>query len=379
MAKLDKMFETGELHTEKYLPAVLKEMKRQSDMMMPEYWKSLPYYISAARDEQERFMREFVEGGAETGIESFWIAWRQIVKDSRDEAEALGKIFSRVSREFAAAMIIPSDLKAWINGDMHPDNFWVMMFGDFTDSNVEGVVNNLSRIGASISELNRLAEAKVSRDDILHPTLKAMNNPDTFLDNTVREIQMITGAVASVTEWVGWQFSPVKEAVDTHLHLKYGRNIPEGEAERLYKLYSTTGEAALNDDFSGFDIAGYLGGSGNPWGEKSGGITLGWGNTYTPLPEPELTGGRGASGGWDSPKEKNLVGSPSSNMPNYGNNIFSLLSGLGATIRTYHSEKQDLHIKVDAVVEEASTADVITNAVERSLAEAGWAQMDYMN
>lgn len=107
MEKLEEMFDKGILYTEKYLPAVLKEMKRQSDTMMEEYWKSLPYMVNQASRQRDLWLREFTAGGGESGLTAFWNSWIQIQKDSIKFARGLGSLFDEVATEFSAAILLP--------------------------------------------------------------------------------------------------------------------------------------------------------------------------------------------------------------------------------------------------------------------------------
>ncbi len=169
MAKLDKMFESGELVTSKYLPKVLAQMKRESDKMMGEYWSSLPYLVNNAARQQELFMRKFAESGAESGLNRFWVVWGQIVEDSIGSAEKLGRVFDNVAWKLTSALLVPQELIRWINGETDGRNFFQNWFGDASDhkpltdlmSQVERFKVNMNNI-----EFGGLISIKSTLEDI---------------------------------------------------------------------------------------------------------------------------------------------------------------------------------------------------------------------
>ena len=111
MARLDKMFETGELHTATYLPAVLRRMKEESDGLMGHYRTTLPYWRSQSNNQGERWMRKFGEEGGESGISRFWQVMATIQRDSIDLAPKLARAFETVSWSFSNMLLLPSEFR----------------------------------------------------------------------------------------------------------------------------------------------------------------------------------------------------------------------------------------------------------------------------
>lgn len=173
MAKLDKMFESGELITAKYLPMVLAQMKRESDKMMGEYWSSLPYLVNNAARQQELFMRKFAESGAESGLNRFWVVWGQIVEDSIGGAERLGRAFEAAAWKFSNALLIPQELFRWIDGETDERNVWQKMFGD-AESNtmLQSVLRTVGDLKQAFDNANTAAMTFVESLD--------MSTNDTF-------------------------------------------------------------------------------------------------------------------------------------------------------------------------------------------------------
>lgn len=147
MAKLDKMFEEGSLHTAKYLPLVLKRMKDDSDKMMEEYRKSLPYYRQQADRQKDLWLRSFTESGGEAGLNNFWQAWIQILEDSYEYAETFGRGFKAAARTFSGLALIPSEFARWQDGEKDSRNMFQSIFGDYERSELQEAIGNFKEAG----------------------------------------------------------------------------------------------------------------------------------------------------------------------------------------------------------------------------------------
>lgn len=221
MEKLEEMFDKGILYTEKYLPAVLAEMKRQSDGMMEEYWKSLPYMVNQANRQRDLWLREFTMGGGEKGLAAFWNSWIQIQKDSIRFAGDLGNIFEGIARKFSAAILVPGEFLKWMGGETNGRNLFVHMFGEAKDS--EGAQLLLS----VIEEISTLGDNLKQLSDIL---------PIRSIDSTLKEIKMILEVINSVLSVVNAPLTAINSVRQRGVfgHMSHIQDVKsEKEAERI--------------------------------------------------------------------------------------------------------------------------------------------------
>lgn len=206
MAKLDEMFESGSLHTAKYLPLVLKKMKEESDKMMGEYWGTLPYYTAEAARQQELWMRSFAEHGGESGLNSFWEVWAQIIEQSRGTAEVFGRYFERVSKDFSGLILLPQELVRWTQGETDERNFFQSLFGDAPIEEINYQLSQfrdeLSYIPAALANLRESFEGAVEIFNKISVPFGNNKSKITPADATAAGVKSI-GAMEWISDGLG--------------------------------------------------------------------------------------------------------------------------------------------------------------------------------
>lgn len=206
MAKLDEMFESGSLHTAKYLPLVLKKMKEESDKMMGEYWGTLPYYTAEAARQQELWMRSFAEHGGESGLNAFWESWAQIVEQSRGSAEVFGRFFERISKDFSGLILLPQEFVRWTQGETDERNFFQSLFGAAPIEEISYQLSQfrdeLSYIPEALSNLRESFEGAVEIFNKLSAPFGDNTSKVTASDATAAGVKSV-GAVEWISDGLG--------------------------------------------------------------------------------------------------------------------------------------------------------------------------------
>jgi len=131
---LFKMMADGKLDPMEALPKLAALMEEMSGPAMAKYQQSLPYKQGRFQEQQQLLMQDINDRGGAAGLSSIWDTLRQVMSDSRDDAEWIGRYFERGAHALNAAMLLPTELKRWLNGETDVRNFWQDMFGD-ADSN----------------------------------------------------------------------------------------------------------------------------------------------------------------------------------------------------------------------------------------------------
>lgn len=222
MARLDKMFETGELHTATYLPTVLRLMKEESDKLMPHYRTTLPYWQSQSKNQGERWMREFAEGGAESGITRFWHVMATIKRETIDLAPKLGKAFETISWGFSNMLLIPTEFRRWAyRGEEEISNFFQRTFGDFDLTQFKETQEALSRAKDTIKEVSELIATSFG-GDLLARVIATM-------DMVIYEISTLVNVMGLTATR---QFSEAAEVLDRYGWYKRARLDAEAAGHR---------------------------------------------------------------------------------------------------------------------------------------------------
>ena len=113
---LIKMMENGELDPNSALPKFFEEMRKRSEHMLPEYFKSTRFAEGSMNKAAEDQFKRFAKGGGDAGFARLFNSFAAALKEASPAVDAMAKGFNEISKFISSAILLPQSFKRAFEG-----------------------------------------------------------------------------------------------------------------------------------------------------------------------------------------------------------------------------------------------------------------------
>lgn len=113
---LIKMMENGELDPNTALPKFFEEMRKRSEHMLPEYFKTSRFAQGSMNKAAEDQFKRFAKGGGDAGFARLFNSLATVMKEASPAVDAMAKGFNEISKYTSFAMLLPQSFKRAFEG-----------------------------------------------------------------------------------------------------------------------------------------------------------------------------------------------------------------------------------------------------------------------
>ena len=152
---LIKMMENGELDPNSALPKFFEEMRKRSEHMLPEYFKSTRFAEGSMNKAAEDQFKRFAKGGGDAGFARLFNSLATALKEASPAVDAMAKGFNEISKYTSFAMLLPQSFKRAFEGR----DSWVA--DQLGQQNIQLIKDWYNGVGEITSEIKTLLSTAV--------------------------------------------------------------------------------------------------------------------------------------------------------------------------------------------------------------------------
>lgn len=220
----------GKISSSKIMPYVGTILSERSQSKLGIMKQSSMAEVARYQNVRDDQIQKFGEAGGESGLARIWWSITEAIKETTGEMEFLGRVWDKVSKGFATAILIPQSIKRMFDGrDSLVKDILINFVGeDSVNKFLEDWKVGFGSIGKAVDDLKTTFEGLFSTIN----SLSENNLFSKFIENGLNDISKFGGRVSNLMDSFTFFFGSDEDKAAAVERIKE-RNKEGGKAPTL--------------------------------------------------------------------------------------------------------------------------------------------------
>lgn len=215
MNKLIEKLGNKEVVPDRDFPLIYEQIEKTIQPYMDEYYGSLRFSQNETQRLRDKWMAEFLDSGGSEAVRGIYDTLNYIIGDGTGGAKTAGQYIQAAGHTVNAVLLIPKEVKDYLEGLADPSNFLQHYLGDL---NVGGLINSITEANKTYNEallrvVEKLTNSKEGEGGVVLTDLgeKASVNFFRTLENIISSVD---GKLLEDTQMRHWAEDLAKSGVE---------------------------------------------------------------------------------------------------------------------------------------------------------------------